>query len=129
MVVQQAQLDIGFVRSQTEVALLEIQPDTPRAILTRFNGLYTSLSTTYEFEFDDSMAFATPFPRQPRIKRNEKLGQINMATYERQEKARLRGIAVSSNATEFVRSEQMIDLNEVPRARFEPRGWGPADTL
>ena len=31
VVVHQAQLDIGFVRSQTEIGLLELQPDHPRA--------------------------------------------------------------------------------------------------
>ena len=51
VIVQRAQLDIGFVRAQTEIGLLEQQPDHPRAHLSRYTALYTSLSTTYDLEF------------------------------------------------------------------------------
>ena len=54
VIVQRAQLDIGFVRAQTEIGILEQQPDHPRAHLSRYTALYTSLSTTYDFEFDKS---------------------------------------------------------------------------
>src|SRR5262249_51652247 len=47
-VVKVAQLDIGFARSQTELALLEVQGGYPRGHLTRYTALYTSLSTTYD---------------------------------------------------------------------------------
>src|SRR5690606_1118314 len=46
-VVRLAQLDIGFARSRTEVAVLELQPNHQRGHLTRFTALYTSLSTNY----------------------------------------------------------------------------------
>ncbi|TWT96993.1 hypothetical protein Pla108_27700 [Botrimarina colliarenosi] len=108
VVVQQAQLDIGFVRSRTEIAVLELQPDTPRGLLTRFTALYTSLSTTYEMEFDNP-AVATPFPRSAPNEQTT-LGAPATVAYERQEKTRLRDLAVSSATTEFVRSEEMIDI-------------------
>ncbi len=38
VVVQRAQLDIGFVRSQTEIGILELQPDHPRAHLARYTA-------------------------------------------------------------------------------------------
>lgn len=107
VVIQQAQLDIGFVRSRTEIAVLEVQPDTPRAMLTRFTALYTSLSTTYEMEFDNP-AVAAPFPRGSRT---ETFGSAATVAYERLEKARLRDVAVSSSTTEFIRSEEMLDLS------------------
>ena len=53
VIVQRARLDIGFVRSQTEIGILEQQPDHPRAHLSRYTALYTSLSTTYDFEFGE----------------------------------------------------------------------------
>lgn len=110
VVIQQAQLDIGFVRARTEIAVLEIQPDTPRAMLTRFTALYTSLSSTYEMEFE-SPAVAMPFAR-PRTDRAPKFGATAIVAYERLEKARLRDISVSSATTEFVRSEEMLDVSE-----------------
>ena len=114
VVVRQAQLDIGFVRSQTEIAILETQPDTTRGVLTRYNALYTSLSTTYDLEFDHGMAFAAPFPRLGLLDGAQRYDQISEAVYDRQEKARLNGLAVSSASTEFVLSEEMIDLAEHP---------------
>src|SRR4029077_7573477 len=46
IIVQRARLDIGFVRSQTEIGILEQQPNHSRAHLSRYTALYTSLSTT-----------------------------------------------------------------------------------
>lgn len=114
VVIQQARLDIGFVRSRTEVAVLELQPDTPRGLLTRFTALYTSLSTTYEMEFD-AAAVAAPFPSATRDGNNA-ISVPKTIAYERQEKARLKDLLVSSATTEFIRSEEMLDLaaNGVP---------------
>lgn len=111
VVIQQAQLDIGFVRARTEVGVLELQPDTPRGLLTRFTALYTSLSTTYEMEFD-APAVAAPFPRSAPNERGVMLGAPSIVAYERQEKSRLRDLAVSSATTELVRSEEMFDVAE-----------------
>lgn len=114
VVVQQAQLDIGFVRSRTELAVLETQPGVTRGVLTRYNALYTSLSTTYELEFGDGMAFAAPFPRFADNERGDGFDRLFTASYERQEKARLRDLAIASNSAEFVLSEEMLDLAEHP---------------
>ena len=46
-VIRLAQLDIGFARSQTEVAVAEMQGDYPRAHVARYDALYTSLATSY----------------------------------------------------------------------------------
>ncbi|TWT43396.1 hypothetical protein [Botrimarina hoheduenensis] len=118
LVVQQAQLDIGFVRAQTEIAVLETQPDAPRGILTRFSALYTSLSTSYDLEFDSPTAIAAPFARLAAEEADQQsarggallTGEAATVSFERLEKARLRGLGVSSASTEFVRSEEMLDL-------------------
>ncbi|MEM6331222.1 MAG: hypothetical protein AAF790_13365, partial [Planctomycetota bacterium] len=109
VVVRQAQLDIGFVRAQTEVAILETQPGYTRGCLTRYLSFYTSLSTTYDLEFEEPTTVAAPFARtaQSPLRRGE---APTIVTYQRQERARLQGLTVSSNATEFVHSEQAFDL-------------------
>ncbi len=52
-VIRLAQLDIGFASSLTEVAVAEVQADYPRAHVTRYTALYTSLSTKYKVSFED----------------------------------------------------------------------------
>ena len=65
MVVKLAQLDIGFARSQTELAVLEMQAGYPRGHLTRYTALYTSLSTTYDANSQDRTTLVLPFPSEP----------------------------------------------------------------
>ena len=59
-VVRMAQLDIGFARSRSEIAVLETQPGYRRAHLTRYIGLYTSLSTRYTLSFANDSALSLP---------------------------------------------------------------------
>lgn len=105
-VVRLAQLDIGFARSRTELATLEIQGDYPRAHLTRYSALYTSLSTTYDLEFDDPTALAQPFPAQ----RGTYQSHRPVSFYQQDGKMRLTGFQVDSNSTGMLHSEQMYDL-------------------
>jgi hypothetical protein len=109
-VVHQAQLDIGFVRSQTEIALLELQGDHPRGHLSRYTALYASLSSTYDMEFGDVSAVATPFPHDENW--NPRYGDsISTVSFEKYDKARLRGVEISSATTQMVHSEQMVSLD------------------
>jgi hypothetical protein len=111
-VVHQAQLDIGFVRSQTEIGLLELQPEHPRGHMTRFTALYTSLSTTYGLEFDDPTALAMPFPTDASNRAAASGARVTTIDFERQgESVRLNGLPVFSNSTLFVHSEQMLPLD------------------
>lgn len=109
VVIQQAQLDIGFVRARTEIGVLELQPDTPRGLLTRYTALYSSLSTIYDLEFD-APTVAAPFPRSAPGEKNLMLGTPSVVAFERQDKARLRDLAAASATTEFVRSDEMFDI-------------------
>jgi hypothetical protein len=109
VVVRQAQLDIGFVRSQTELGVLELASDYPRGHLSRYTALYTSLSTNYDVQFDDPWAAATPFP----VRRDELnlTGQaLDGLRLAGQRRSRLQGMAISSATTRMVHSEQMITL-------------------
>ncbi len=109
VVVRQAQLDIGFVRSQTEIGLLELQGDHPRGHLSRYTAIYSSLSSTYDLEFVAASAVATPFPRDD--KWTPALGDsLSTVAFEKYDQPRLRGVAVSSATTQMIHSEQMIEL-------------------
>ncbi|MEX2317307.1 MAG: hypothetical protein WD669_09160 [Pirellulales bacterium] len=111
IVVQRAQLDIGFVRSQTEIGLLELQPDHRRAHLARFTALYTSLSTTYDLHFDTTTALALPFPRAANDPTLRGQGYTTIDFQRQAEGVRLSGLPVLSNSTNFVHSEQMFTLD------------------
>ncbi|MBI2823175.1 MAG: hypothetical protein HYX69_00635 [Planctomycetia bacterium] len=115
LVIKMAQLNIGFARSQTEIAVLEIQGSYHRAHLTRYYALYTSLSTDYTLEFADPAAVALPFRtgtdlllRQSRstvlLRRQPESAATGVAPVS------LEQIEVSSNSTGMVHSEEMFDL-------------------
>jgi hypothetical protein len=107
-VVWLAQLDIGFARAETEVGVLEAQNGYSRAHLTRYMALYTSLSTTYDVHFEDPSALAQPLARD----RQRPIGQgrttVSLRSAADQQ---LTDFVVSSNSTEMVHSEQMVDLD------------------
>ena len=103
-VIRLAQLDIGFVRSRTELAVLELQGGYPRAHLTRYLALYSSLSSAYELQFDDPLAIARPFPPTTYP------DQPWPVTCRRDRDVRMSGFQVDSNTTGFVHAEQIYDL-------------------
>lgn len=110
-VVRQAQLDIGFVRSQTEISLLELQGARPRGHLSRYMALYTSLSTIYNTEFEDPTAVATPFPAAVTDASRPIIGDgTTTVEFEKYDHPRLKGLPVSSASTQFLHSEQMFPL-------------------
>jgi hypothetical protein len=117
-VVRQAQLDIGFVRSQTEIALMELQGDLPRGHLTRYTAIYSSLSDTYDLEFENSSAVASPFPRDSIW--SPAIGDtLSTVAFEKYDQPRLRGVEVSSATTQMIHSEQMLPLDGAIRL-FSP---------
>ncbi len=111
-VIRLAQLDIGFVRSQTEVAVAELQADYGRAHLTRYNALYTSLATNYTFTCDDPGGVVLPFPTvaRPELFRMSLGQEVRSLTYRRDEAPRLLGFHVGSNSTGLTHSEEMLEL-------------------
>ncbi len=111
-VIRLAQLDIGFVRSQTEVAVAELQADYGRAHLTRYNALYTSLATSYVFTCDDPGGVVLPLPTvsRPDEFRMSMGQQVRALTYRRDESPSLAGFHVGSNSTGLTHSEEMFNL-------------------
>ena len=109
LVIWLAQLDIGFSRGVTELAIVETQGAYPRAHLTRFMALYASLSTSYDLTFDEPTAVALPFATSteysPLI--GESLREVRFSLIPR---PRLAGLDVASNSTSMARSECFFDL-------------------
>lgn len=123
VVIRLAQLDIGFARSLTEVAVVELQGDYPRAHVTRYSALYTSLTTSYDFHLNrpdpsdwtgepedgDPGGLALPFPEVDDPRRFQTWDRRTLL-FSRGRDASLTGYSVQSNLTGMVHSEQMIDL-------------------
>jgi hypothetical protein len=119
-VVRLAQLDIGFARSRTEVAVLELQGNHPRGHLTRYVALYTSLSTRYDINFDDPNALAQPLG-DPEF---EKLSGQSSSTvsFSRDKNVGLRGFLVQSNSTGMLHTEEMRHIGGAIVLQDEPQG-------
>ena len=111
VVARTAQLDIGFARSVTEVVVAEVHGDYPRAHVTRYSALYTSLSTGYDFVFDDNSAVAQPFGS---IDFRPDTGEsVHTVTMHREGNLRFGGIQVISNSIGYMHCEQHADLGGV----------------
>jgi len=109
VVVRMAELDIGFVRSETDIAVVEIQGDYPRAHVTRYTALYTSLGKSYDFRFDDAGALMHAFPTVHHAAGFRERESRDLYC-RRGEGADISGYYVRSNSTGMVHSEQMVDL-------------------
>ncbi|HET6882434.1 MAG TPA: hypothetical protein VFI31_19870, partial [Pirellulales bacterium] len=113
-VVYLAQLDIGFARSKSELAVMEVQGGYHRAHLTRYLALYSSLGTRYQLRFDDQSAVALPFATGQRMVIGQGTGAVDYRRTpqagEDEEVAQvtLDGLEISSNMTGMVHSEEML---------------------
>jgi hypothetical protein len=127
IIVQRAQLDIGFVRAQTEIGVLEQQPDHPRAHLSRYTALYTSLSTTYDFQSTNGTTLIAPFPTKADFQMlvGQSLKPVN---FQRYDDVQLVGLPISSNSTGMVHGEQMHTLDGAIRlTKSAANGGGQLD--
>lgn len=111
-VIEQAQLNVGFARSQNEIAVVELQPDYPRAHLTRYSALYTSLATQYEVKLSDPGGMVVPFPSVASPERFQMpMWQSRRSLVcRRGDETSLSGMSVASNFVEFLHSEEMVDF-------------------
>ncbi|QDS89442.1 hypothetical protein EC9_36420 [Rosistilla ulvae] len=107
-IARQAQLDIGFARSRSEIALLEIQGGHDRGHLTRYLALYNSLSTTYEANFDTREALLAPVSMSGGTRSDA--GQQIRFRSGFSAGVQVQGINVPSNKTQLLHTEQMVAL-------------------
>jgi len=99
-----ARLDIGFARSQTEIAMIELQPNYSRGHLSRVVAIYNSLSSSYDIEFNTIDAVAAPIGN-PTDLTGDTMFKVGFS-----EGPILSGLAVGSNQVQMVHCEQMIDM-------------------
>ncbi len=113
VVIRLARLDIGFERSATEVAVVELHAGHRRAHVTRYTALYTALYTEYRVRVEDPGALVLPFPTVSSPDRFDPAQAPKLAgvTFRQDgSSAVLEGFPVLSNSTNLVHSEQMADL-------------------
>ncbi len=103
-VARAARLDIGFARSQTEVALVELQPRYRRGHVSRVVAIYNSLSSAYEIESATIDSVAAPIGNQ--LDSNADIVLRTGFT----EGPVLAGFAVGSNQVRLLHCEQIIDM-------------------
>ena len=118
LVVRAAQLDIGFARSRTEVGVLEFHAGYPRAHLSRFVSIYTSLTTEFTVSMDDPHALARP------ISTGEDRPVIRylQCRLTRGDETRLEGFQVESNSSDTLHSEQFIAMGGPCQLEDGPQG-------
>jgi hypothetical protein len=112
VVIHMAQLDIGFVRAQNEIAVVELQNDYNRAHVTRYMALYSSLGTGYNFRFEKPGSLLLPFPTCDgpngfHLLPGQSYGQI---ACRHGDDTSMGGFYVGSNSIGFVHSENWIDM-------------------
>ncbi|MEK6233832.1 MAG: hypothetical protein N2C14_03885, partial [Planctomycetales bacterium] len=107
-VIRLTQLKIGFERARTEIAVVEIHANYPRAHATRYLALYNSLSTRYDFTFDSLAGVGTPFASRKSLDPFDSPTQLVYATGA--ESASIHGFDVPSNSVGMFHTEEMLDL-------------------
>jgi hypothetical protein len=111
VVIHMARLDIGFVRKRTEITVVELQADYPRAHVTRYTALYTSLTTGYTFYSEDPGTLVLPFSELAPDRLGGYVPQDTRGLlFRRGTDVSLTGFSVQSNSTGMIHSEQMVDL-------------------
>ena len=115
VVVKMASLDIGFIRSNNQLALVETFGNFNRAHVTEYSAVYTSLSTGYNVEFDTPNAQSLPFETNSKTrKRVEKEITLNRSI-----SSRIENFQVDSNTTRLLHTEYMADLGG--SIQFDPQ--------
>ena len=128
LVIHLARLDIGFARSRTEIGVVEMQGDYPRAHVSRYTVLYSSLTTRYRIASEDPGAQIQPFPtvKRPEDLPPPQLGErLETLPFLFGKDVSLDRFQVISNSTGYVHCEQMVDtggpilLQERPGGGFQ----------
>ncbi len=125
-----ARLDIGFARSQNELAVLELQPDYSRGHLTRVVAIYNSLSTSYEVRFDSIHSVASPMDAPWTYDAGVAAATNSFRTSPAGGPV-LTGFSVDSNRIGMLHAEQIVDLggtirllrDEAPEDGGRPGTW------
>lgn len=123
-----AQLDIGFSKARSEIAVIETEAGHRRAHVTRYTALYNSLTTEYQLDFAEPSALALPLANQETERRGA-TARFEMSRRTARagegdipiEHVLASGFYVPSNSTRMLHSEQMFELG----GTFELHPLGP----
>lgn len=107
-VVRAASLDIGFSNKRLQINVVEFAPGYSRAHLAGFGSLYSSLTSSFQYESENPSTVALPFPTAdvstPSAERPVEF------RYEVGRQPRFGPQSVLSNTMEMYRFEQQVDL-------------------
>lgn len=123
-VVRMAQLELGFVRSRTEIDVVEIQGDYDRAHVTRYVSLFTSLASYFDLKFDDDSSLALPMAVADNYRRTS-LDAVKVRIYnEGRGELHMTNFRVDSAQPERLHCEQMHSLGgKLELQGEEATGW------
>jgi len=121
-VINLASLDIGFVRSNTQVGFVEAWENYPRAHVSEYSALYTSLSTRYQALLDNNSGQSLPFASRQETYSTETKTRPNPVTIRKGVNTQLEGFQIQSNSTGLLHSEMMLDLDGAWKAERDPTG-------
>jgi hypothetical protein len=113
------QVQIGFVRSQNSIAMVELQNGHPRAQVSSYLSLYTSLSSRF--------ALSTPpnnghvFPLSVGNTTRDEPTEITYRTLD-DSGSGIRGLPVRSHTAALFSSDEMIDLEGALTVTKTPEG-------
>ncbi|MCY3005223.1 MAG: hypothetical protein NTV29_04520 [Planctomycetota bacterium] len=121
VIAKAVQLDVGFSRSETSVALVEMHNNHPRAVLSSFHALYSSLTTNYQIVYPEGQGVVSPMPqhRQRSVTARGKLLSYRIADSKG---AGFQAFPVLSNTTGLVQSEEVIALGGAVAWTIDPSG-------
>ena len=106
-VAKMASLDIGFVRSNSQVGVVEVYADYSRAHVAQYSALYTSLSTGYDIDLDNHTAQSLPLGGGGTFNKKQSIQPVKL---RRTLTNRLEGLQIQSNTTGLLHTEFMLDL-------------------
>ena len=120
IVIRLASLDIGFSRSNTQVALLEIPAEYEHGHLTEYSALYTSLSTAYRVELDGDGALSLPFPSDR--SKTFRPSQLVPLVLDKTIANTMSGVQIQSNTTELIHAENLFDAGGKIQLKIDDSG-------
>jgi hypothetical protein len=109
VIAKAVQLDVGFSRSETSVALVEIHNRHPRALLSSFHALYSSLTTNYQIIYPEGQGVVSPTP-QHRSRSVAARGKLLPYRIADSKGTGFQAFPVLSNTTGLLQSEEVIAL-------------------
>ncbi|MBL8829602.1 MAG: hypothetical protein JNM18_21675, partial [Planctomycetaceae bacterium] len=113
-----AQVNIGFARSQTEIAVVELQANHPRAHVTRFMALYSSLGTAYDIRTLGVDSLALPFTNKSSLD-SQPLYDLHLSSTTMPQgdtevpAVRMTGFEVDSNSSGMLHIEQVLNFGSI----------------